>query len=132
MLFIAWGGGRGRRRDSGCSRLRSGIANVQTCLPSIALTGFNCSPIALEWHGAVLSLNGYAPEMPFLDPICIMFLDSLSTINGSLRRDKNRVFCEGRGNGGGIVVVVCFSFSFKQVVECLAQLGIWCVALLGK
>ena len=61
MLLVARCGCRGRRRGGGCGRSWSRIANVQTCLPSIALAGFNCSPIAMEWHGAVLSLDSYAP-----------------------------------------------------------------------
>jgi hypothetical protein len=118
------------------------IVDVQARLPSIALTGFSCSPVALDlYRTSALALNSHTPfsgrphliasgtdnvrgirielydmiaEMNLLEPFCIKFLDGSATENRSLRSHKNRVLREDRSDGFGIVVVVCFVFSFAQ------------------
>ena len=62
-------------------------------------------------------------EVQFLEAIFIIFLDGLPTINWSLRSHINCVLREGRGNGGGIVVVECLVLSFPNASSAWRSCG---------
>ena len=46
-------------------------------------------------------------EMPLLESVCPVFLDSLPTVHQSFRRYKNRVLSVKRSQSGGIAVIEC-------------------------
>jgi hypothetical protein len=146
MVLVTRASRRRWCRGADCSRCWGGDRDLHPILPSIALTSNNRRPIAfgllrtaglaLKSHipfpvpphlvasrtynvrGILIGFGDMLAEMQLLAHAWGMFLDCLPTVNRSLRSHKNRVFCEGRGNGGGIVVIVCLSFSFKEIVKC--------------
>jgi hypothetical protein len=65
-------------------------------------------------RGIQIDLCDVVTEMKLLKQVCIIFLDALPTVNRSFRSHLNRVLREGRGDGGGIVFVVCLIFSFNE------------------
>src|SRR5260221_4062747 len=75
------------------------------------------------------SAEGSLAEMPLLEPICIIFLDGLPTVNRPLVRHKNPVFREEVCHGGGIIVVVCLIKLLASRIKLLAELWIDCVFL---
>jgi hypothetical protein len=105
-MLLVTRGGRWRRR---CSRSWDYIEGEHPCLPSIPLTDFDRSPIALKLYGlAVLGLNSLTefsvfPDliasrtynvrgilisradmvavMPFLEQVSKILLDSVPTVN---------------------------------------------------
>src|SRR5580700_445179 len=69
-------------------------------------------------------------HMKLLEQVCIMFLGGLPTVNRSFVRHINRVLREGRGQGGGIVVVPCL---VKLLIERIKLLAcFWISCLLGE
>src|SRR5271165_3298376 len=64
--------------------------------------------------GIVIERNKMVTEMHLLEHVCKMFLDGLPTINWTLVRHLDRVLGVERGQGGGIVVVVCIVKFFSE------------------
>jgi hypothetical protein len=99
----------------------------------VAFTGGNhLYRQTLYYHGGDIGSFPVAPflfdrvemvaDMKLLEQICIMFLGGLPTVNRSFVRHMSRVLREGRGQGGGIVVVPCLVTFFNVRVKLLSVL----------
>jgi hypothetical protein len=68
-------------------------------------------PLTVALHTPVaqvsLPLSDIVADAPFLEEGCKRFFDGTPTANRSCVRHKNRVLCEERGRGSGIVVGAC-------------------------
>jgi hypothetical protein len=66
--------------------------------------------------------------MHFLEVVCMPFLDRLATVNRPCVRHQNRVIRVERGQGGGIVLIVCVVKFFGERDNLLTYLWIWRVS----
>ena len=63
-------------------------------------------------RGIRIGRRDIVAETPLLEQVCIILLDGLPTVNRSSVSHQNRVLCEERGQGRGIVVVKCLVILF--------------------
>jgi hypothetical protein len=75
-------------------------------------------------------------EMHFLEPVSIMSLDGLATVNRSCVRHMDPVLRVERGQGSGIAVVECVVSFLLRSSSCWRSLslgvGSFCWAKIGK
>src|SRR5258707_3730140 len=71
-------------------------------------------------RGILIDREKMVTEMHFLEHVCKMFLDCLPTINWALVRHLDCVLGVERGQGSGIVVVVCIVKFFSERDHLLA------------
>src|SRR6478672_942698 len=83
-------------------------------------------------RGIFVALAGLVADMDLLEQVCMIFLDSLPTVNQSRVSHQNRVLGIGRGDGGCIVVVPCLVNFFTARGKLLDYLWIDRLFLLGE